>query len=178
MAESATVTRMPERQRVEQPARRFGALGPTAPMLGALRGEVDSLFDRFLGGSGLERGWPGDASPSSTLWRDHLGQTDISETASEYEIQIDLPGMNRDNVQIDYADGTIIVSGERSDERRDERQGYYLSERSYGSFRRSFRVPENVDADRIGAQFHDGVLSIRLPKTEEAVQNTRRIEVQ
>lgn len=185
MAKENNVTRMAE-NRKDIPVR--GA-GPVA----SLRDEVNNLFDRFLGRSAAPRGARQDLSADpwwraqdpfawldtvdASLWSDNFGQTDFSETDNDYEIQIDLPGLKRDDVTVDFADGTITVAGERSDEREDERKGYYLSERSHGYFRRSFRVPDNIDPDQIGAQFNEGVLTIRLPKTEEARRNTRRISV-
>lgn len=187
MARNTGVSRVPERQKTDVPVRGGGPVS-------SLREEVNHLFDRFMGRpvtgrSGRHGGdlvgedlWARD--PLSLLdptgagfWRENFGQTDFSETDDEYEVQIDLPGLKRDDVDVDYADGVLTVSGERTDEREDERKGYYLSERGYGYFRRSFRVPDNVDQDNIGARFADGVLTIRLPKTEEARRNTRRIEV-
>lgn len=186
MADNSKRARMPENRR-DVPVRGAGPLG-------ALREEINHLFDRFTGHAPATAGrrealggdelWPGRDpfslldSAAGSLWRENFGQTDFSETESDYEIQIDLPGLKRDDVSVDYADGVLTVAGERTDEREDERKGYYLSERSHGYFRRSFRVPDNVDQDRISARFSDGVLTIQLPKTEEARQNTRRISVE
>lgn len=151
---------------------------------GSLRSEVNRLFDRFGGRSTSPVedvrspadlfdafGWPfGGLEPA-------FGRSDLSETDEGYELEVDLPGLGRDDVAVDYANGTLTISGERSDEREDKRKGYYLSERSYGSFRRSFRVPEDVQPDQIDAQFRDGVLTVRLPRSEEAQKTSRRIEV-
>ena len=159
--------------------------------LAALRREINQLFDRFMrrerAGQG-ERGElvaddpraPGD--PFALLdggigWLEDFGRTDFSETAAGYEIEIDLPGLKREDVTIDYTDGILHVAGERTDEREEERKGYYLSERRHGLFQRRFGVPENVEVDGIRARFSDGVLHIELPKTEEAQRNTRRIAI-
>ncbi|MFW5969937.1 MAG: Hsp20/alpha crystallin family protein, partial [Halofilum sp. (in: g-proteobacteria)] len=160
------------------------------------RSEMNRLFDRFSGRgvtpASEHRG--GDIAGPDAFWfgRDpfellegalaesgleSFGLADLSETDKAYELQIDLPGMKKDDVKVDYSDGVLTISGERRDEREDERKGYYLSERSYGAYRRSFRVPENVDHDGIEARFSDGVLTVSLPKTEEARKNTRRIDV-
>lgn len=188
MVAKGNVSRMPERRKSEVPVRGGGPIA-------SLREEVNHLFDRFMRrGSMPERGsrrgelieedlWtPRDPfalldSAAAGLWRDDFGSTDFSETDEDYEIQIDLPGLSREDVDVDYSAGVLTVSGERVDESEDRRKGYYLSERSHGYFRRSFRVPDNVDADSISAKFSEGVLSIRLPKTEEAKRDTRRIEV-
>ena len=178
-----SVERAPER-RGEVPVR--GA-GPVA----SLRREINHLFDRFMKRGGDHEARTGElvgGDPwavrdpfalleSSGLWQSNFGQTDFSETTEDYEIEIDLPGLKREDVTVDYSDGILSIAGERTDEREDERRGYYLSERSHGYFRRQFRVPDNVQADDISARFADGVLKIRLPKTEEARRNTRRIEI-
>ena len=150
--------------------------------LTSLRDEINRLFDRIPGGRRRGDAWPDPWSwdPFAGLeWPagGGLGKTDLSETDEGYELQVDLPGMKKDDVSVDLSDGILTISGERSDEREDKRKGYYLSERSYGSVRRSFRVPESVDTDRIGAEFRDGVLTLTMPRTEEAQKSKRRIEV-
>lgn len=153
--------------------------------LGSLRSEMNRLFDRFGGrpANAVEDvrspadlfdpfGWAfGGLEPA-------LGRSDLSETDEGYELEVDLPGLKREDVAVDYANGTLTISGERSDEREDKRKGYYLSERSYGSVRRNFRAPESVKIEDIRAEFKDGVLSLIMPKTEEAQRSSRRIEVQ
>ncbi len=161
--------------------------GETVPVrsgggLTSLRDEINRLFDRFPGGRRRSDAWPDPWSwdPFAGLeWPagGGLGKADLSETDEGYELQVDLPGMKKDDVSVDLSDGMLTISGERSDEREDKRKGYYLSERSYGSVRRSFRVPESVDTDRIGAEFRDGVLTLTMPRTEEAQKSKRRIEV-
>lgn len=174
--------------RTEVPVRK-GAAGLTT-----LRDEINELFDRF---SGVH--WPhwgrrreGDAWPASPWGRDpfagfdwpapwaaqdDLGRADLSETDEGYELQIDLPGMKKEDISVELSDGILSVSGERTDEREDQRKGYYLSERSYGSVQRSFRVPDSVRTEDVKAQFSDGVLTLTLPRTEEARKSARRIDV-
>lgn len=179
----STVSRMPER--------RGGTDIPVRGGPGSLRGEMNRLFDRFAGHrpTGARRGT--DLWAPDELWgRDpfelldnvfgaveSFGHADLSETDAGYELQVDLPGMKKDDVAIDYSDGNLTISGERSDEREDQRRGYYLSERSYGAYERSFRVPESVEPDNISAEFRDGVLTVKLPKSEEARKSSRRIDV-
>ena len=157
--------------------------------LPGLRDEVNRLFDRFTGwrhGSpartpDLWPEWAPGLDPFSVFDRsgEHaLGRADLSETDEGYELQIDLPGMKKDDITVDLSDGLVTVSGERSDEREDKRKGYYLSERSYGSVRRCFRVPDSVESANIKAEFKDGVLTLRMPKTEEAQKKSRRISVE
>lgn len=150
--------------------------------LTSLRDEINRLFDRLPVGRRRADPWL-DAwyrDPFAELeWATAggLGKADLSETDEGYELQIDLPGLKKGDIEIDLSDGVLTVSGERSDEHEDKRKGYYLSERSYGSVRRSFRVPESVDANRIGAEFRDGVLTLKMPRTEEAQKSARRIEI-
>jgi len=161
--------------------------------LTSLRDEVNRLFDRF---TGWRHGAPGrvpDLWPEWAPGRDPfaafdwpsawsgdrgLGRADLSETDEGYELQIDLPGMKKDDITVDLSEGLVTVSGERSDEHEDKRKGYYLSERSYGSVRRSFRVPDGVEPKNITAEFNNGVLTLRMPKTEEAQKKFRRISVE
>lgn len=166
------VTRMPERTERDIPVRGPGAVG-------SLRNEINSLFDRF---AGRGRQVPAVSDPWDLLeWplsrAGAFAQTDLSEKDDEYELQVDLPGLDKDDVAVDYANGILRISGERTDAHEDQRRGYYISERSYGSFERSFRVPENVQTDGIEARFDNGVLTVKLPKSEEARKDSRRIEV-
>ncbi|MDX1609727.1 MAG: Hsp20/alpha crystallin family protein [Halofilum sp. (in: g-proteobacteria)] len=167
------VTRMPERTAREVPVRGPGAVG-------GLRNEINHLFDRF---AGRDREAPLMREPWDLLeWplgrAAAFAQSDLSEKDDAYELQVDLPGLTKDDVAVDYANGVITISGERSDEHEDERKGYYVSERSYGAFKRSFRVPDDVQADDIDARFDHGVLTVKLPKSEEARRDHRKIEVQ
>lgn len=181
------VSRMPERQAGREVPVRGGGLS-------SLRTEMNRLFDRFGGRGAAPSGGrrTGDLAAFDPFGRDpfellesalaeggleSFGRADLSETEEAYELQVDLPGMKKDDVQVDYSDGILTISGERRDEREDERKGYYLSERSYGAYRRSFRVPENVDHDAISARFSDGVLTVKLPKTEESRETARRIDI-
>ena len=161
--------------------------------LRSLRDEMNQVFDRFSNvqwphfgrrrSTDVEPRWglapfAGFDMPSFWNTERDLGRADLSETDEGYELQLDLPGMKKDDIQVDVTDGLLTVSGERSDEHEDRRKGYYLSERSYGSVRRSFRVPESVRIDDVKAQFSDGVLTLTMPKTEEAQKNARRIEIE
>ena len=155
--------------------------------LTSLHDEINRLFDRFRGGRPAgplpESRWGRDPFadfewPAFTGGERGFGSADLSETDDAYELQIDLPGMEKDDIKVDLSDGILTVSGERSDEREDKRKDYYLSERSYGSVRRSFRVPDSVKSENIKAGFKDGVLTLTMPRNEEARENARRINVE
>jgi HSP20 family protein len=102
---------------------------------------------------------------------------DIAETDKAYEITAELPGMDEKNIEVKFADGVLTIKGEKKDEKEEKKKDYYLSERSYGSFQRSFQVPEGVDTDKIEATFKKGILTVALPKSTEAQKATKKIDV-
>ena len=95
----------------------------------------------------------------------YLPAVDIAEKEKEYEITAELPGMDESNIDVKFTDGVLTVEGEKKEEKEEKKKDYYLSERRYGSFQRSFPVAESVDAGKIEAKFVNGVLTIRLPKS-------------
>jgi HSP20 family protein len=92
--------------------------------------------------------------------------TDLIESDSHYILRADLPGLSEDDVNVELDGNVLTVSGERRSSTEDRKAGYYRVERSYGSFRRSVRLPEGVDAEAITATFDKGVLEISVPKPE------------
>ena len=95
----------------------------------------------------------------------------------EYEITAELPGMDESNIDVKFADGVLTIKGEKKEEKEEKKKDYYLSERRFGSFQRSFPVPESVDANKIEAKFVNGVLTVRLPKSPEAQKNEKKIAI-
>jgi HSP20 family protein len=123
----------------------------------SLQSEVNRLFDTFFGGepangAGLRRWVP---------------PMDLVETGDDLVLRADLPGLDRDDVNIEVKDGVLTVSGERKTEHEERADGFYRVERAFGSFSRSMSVPQGIDADRITATFEKGVLEVRIPKPEE-----------
>jgi HSP20 family protein len=147
----------------------------------SFRREVDRLFDDFSGG----------------MWRSPFGRSffdieparraetafgsvpavDITQTDKGYEITAELPGMEDKDIEVKLANGVLTIRGEKRDEKEEKNKDYYLRERSFGSFERSFQVPENIDTDKISAGFKKGVLTIMLPKSAEAQSSEKKIEV-
>lgn len=101
---------------------------------------------------------------------------DVYETDKEYVLNFDLPGIKESDVSISLDANTLRVSGERKVETEVKTQNRYRSERSYGKFERAFALPEKVLADKIEANFKDGVLSIHIPKAEEVKPRTIQIK--
>lgn len=124
-----------------------------------MQSEFDRFFNRFL-----ERDAP-ETSYRLGAWEPAV---DISETDEEYLIHADLPGLAKDDVKINYEDGVITIRGEKKQEKEEKKKNYHRTERSYGVFERSFRLPNRVEIGKVEAKFKDGVLELRLPKAEEA----------
>jgi len=154
MAETATKLPVGKQEKTDRPAewRPFESL----------RREVDRLFEDFQLGS----------------WRSPFGPAvDIVEKEKAYEITAELPGMDESNIDVKFSDGTLTIKGEKRDEKEEKKKDYYLSERRYGSFQRSFGVPDGVDADKIEANFKNGVLTVTLPKTAQAQKSEKKIAI-
>lgn len=140
------------------------------PLL-SLRDEMDRLFDSFMGAPMARPLFELDPfrRMGSAL---HLGgemipDTEVRETEYMVEITAELPGLDEKDVTVSFKDGVLSIAGEKKNERKEEKAEYHLSERSYGAFVRSFRVPETVDVEHIDAEFAKGVLTVKLPKLAE-----------
>ena len=102
---------------------------------------------------------------------------DIFEEGDDVVVKAELPGMKEEDIEVNLTDDTITISGEKKKEEKVERKGYYRHECSYGSFARSFSLPSEVRTDEAKAEFKDGILEIRVPKTEEAKKKVRKITI-
>ena len=138
---------------------------------------MDRLFDDFTGG--FRRGPLFDPSALRRAESTFAGMpaVDVAETDQAYEITAELPGMEEKNIEVRLANGVLSIKGEKQEEKEEKDKNYYRRERSFGSFERSFQVPDNVDADKIEASFKNGVLSVTLPKTAEAQKEAKKIDV-
>ena len=102
---------------------------------------------------------------------------DIYENGESLVLKAELPGINPDEVEIRVEDNTLYLKGERKFEKEVKEQNYHRVERSYGTFTRSFSLPNSIDADKVAANFQDGVLTLTMPKKEEAKPKTIKINV-
>jgi len=100
---------------------------------------------------------------------------EVKETKDAYVFKADLPGIREEDLDINLTGNRLTVSGKREEEKRSEEERYYAYERSYGSFSRSFTLPEGVDAEHVDAELRDGVLTVRIAKRPEV--QPKRIEV-
>jgi HSP20 family protein len=163
------------------PVKTEGKAEPAVRPIESLRREVDRLFDDFLRGywhlpfSGrvfdIEPYWRGEVAFGATP------VVDIAESADAYTVTAELPGIDTKNVEVTFSEGTLAIKGEKIEEKEEKKKDYYLSERRYGSFQRSFRVPDGVDTDKIEATFKNGVLTVTLPKSAEAKKKEKTIPV-
>lgn len=139
--------------------------------LGWLRGEIDRLFDGF------------SFAPSRSLF-DFPARFDMPAPALElvddgdsYCLSAELPGLKEDDIDIEYRERVLILSGEKREEEERKDNGYLLSERRYGSFRRELALPSDVNEKGIDAAFKDGILTITMKKDENAKDKPRKIKI-
>jgi HSP20 family protein len=147
----------------------------------SLRREIDRLFDDF------ESGWWRspfrralfDVEPlfRGDVKRGKVPAVDIVDTATNYEITAELPGLDEKDIEVKFFDGTLTIRAEKKEEKEEKKKDYHISERHYGSFQRSFTVPNGVDLEKIGATFKNGILTVTLPKTAQAQKEVKKIEV-
>lgn len=142
-----------------EPWRPFGELEPWPSLFGEspfgirLPRLMDELF--------RERPWAGAG-------RGLLPAIDVSDDDQRYTITVELPGASKEDVHVELQEGMLTIRGEKKREREEKKERRRYVERSYGSFSRSFRLPPDADPDRLDASFKDGVLTVAIPKTEEA----------
>ena len=154
------------------------------PLL-TLRQEVDRLFDNFF--SGFTMGPFGrrrfDIEPLRRVeslipgWDLAWPKMDVVESDKTYRVGIELPGMDEKDVDITIDDGVLTIQGEKREEKKEEKEDYRLTERHFGAIKRSFRLPETVDQDKIDAAFEKGVLTVTLPKTGKPRQDVRKVAI-
>jgi HSP20 family protein len=137
--------------------------------LDTLQGDVNRLFDSFFG---RREGSVGN-DYGSRRW---IPAMDLVETDEHLVLRADLPGVDRDNVEIEVKDGVLTISGERRAEHEDKREGFHRVERSFGRFSRALELPQGIAADSVQARFERGVLELRMPKPEE--RKPTRIEIE
>lgn len=114
---------------------------------------------------------------ANSKWAENDFRVDIKDNGNEYLLEAELPGVKKEDLQIDVEDDVLTISASMNSDQREERDGYLLCERRSGSFRRSFSL-ENIREEDIRAEYTDGVLKLCMPKKSEQAARSRRIEIQ
>lgn len=104
-------------------------------------------------------------------------RSDASALQDYYEINVELPGVKAEDLDISMQDNSLVIRGEKRSERQETGQSFYFSEREYGAFQRAFRLPPDADNDKIDAKFEYGVLCLKIAKQGQAKPATRKIEI-
>lgn len=130
--------------------------------------DMEQLFDEFGFGRFTPRGFDEIAA-----W---TPQVEVRQGDGQLVIRADLPGINKDNVKVELRDDAVVLQGERQEEHKEEREGFFSTERSYGSFYREIPLPKDVDTSKAEATFRDGVLEITMPSAQGETQG-RQLEI-
>ena len=126
--------------------------------------EVSNRLNRIFGRSSASTE-PGQEMLAMADW---VPSVDISESDAAYLVKAEIPGVEKEDVEVTIQDGMLTIQGERKQEKEEKGKKFHRVERCYGSFMRSFRVPDDADADKVKAEFKDGMLNITLTKSEKA----------
>jgi len=172
-------------RRSGSPMSPFSMLGNPFGMMRSMMDQMDRLFEDFTGTSmGRSRSMPAPPSPlqgtgggygTTSLW---YPQIEVSERGDNLVVCADLPGMKREDVQLEVHEDHLVLQGERRNETSQNQSGLYRTERSYGSFYRSIPLPDGVNPDQVRATFKDGVLEVTVPMPNRQQQlQGRRIEI-
>jgi HSP20 family protein len=142
--------------------------------------EMDRLFEDF----GFGRGW---LAPTFESGLDRLGafahagwspQVEVFQRGNQLVVRTDLPGLTKDDIKVDITNEALVIRGERKSEREEDEEGYYRSERSYGTFYREIPLPRGVNAEDATADFRNGVLEISMAAPESAERKSRGLEIE
>ena len=153
------------------------AVSPWRPF-GELTGwerDMDRMLEEFFGRS-VRPWWPErwfrfdemEARPPAV---------DVFEEKDDIVVKAELPGMEKDNIEVNLTDHTLTIKGEKKKEGEVKKENYYRAERSYGSILRTLELPKEVQSDKVKAAFKNGILEIRMPKTEEAKSKEIKVKV-
>lgn len=131
----------------------------------SLKSDMDRLFDDFFS----------DRSSQLQSYADLTPIVDVEETEQEFLISAEIPGIKKDDIKITFENNYLTISGEKKAKKEVKEENYHHSERSYGKFSRTIAIPSGVMLDKIEAEYDQGVLNIKIPKSEEA--KPKQIEV-
>jgi len=135
-----------------------------------LRDEIDRMFDDT----------PGNAFGSRWMQKFYDNAdpvVELRDKKDEYELVAEIPGMSSDDIEIKHYDGMLRIAGEKSESHEEEGESFMFSERHYGSFERAIKLPNGIDHEKISADVKDGLLTVHIPKSAEALKKERKIPI-
>jgi len=133
----------------------------------SLKQDINALVDRFVEKVGS----------FELPWHDTEAKSDVVQADKAVEISIELPGMGLEDIDLSISGDMLVVQGEKKIERREEKQGYFLSERAYGQIYRAIPLPPGLDVDAAVADLKNGVLTVRIPQSAEAAASVKKIDI-
>lgn len=128
---------------------------------------VDRLFDEF----------PYEWSTLAGGTKELIPAMDIFETDKGYEVEAEIPGIKREDIEVNINDRILTIKGEKKNERNEEKKGSKILERVYGTFERSFTLPEDADTNNVSAKYENGILKLTIPKRPESKSKKVKIEI-
>lgn len=140
-----------------------------------LQRHINNLFDDFFDGFENFGLTPFEAFGESL--QAFSPRIDLSESEQDFTVSAELPGLDKNDIEVSLAHNMLTISGEKKEEKEDKGKNYYRMERFYGSFQRRIPLPTEVEADKVNATFKKGVLTVTLPKTAEAQRQRKKIAV-
>jgi HSP20 family protein len=164
----------------------FGSTASPFTLMRRMAEDMDRIFQDFgFGPSGVGLAPSLGAGLDRELWREASAldqtawtpQVEAFRRGDKLVVRADLPGLKKEDVEVEVDDGVLTISGERSEEREEDREDYYRSERSYGQFYRAIPLPEGVSGDQCEASFRDGVLEVTLPAPKQPERKARQIPI-
>ena len=154
------------------------AVTPWRPFIGLTGWErdMDRMLEDFFGRR-ARPWWPERwFKPDDMELRPPI--VDVFEEKDEIVVKAELPGMEKENIELNLSDHTLTIKGEKKKEEEVKEENYYRSERSYGGFLRTLELPKDVHADKVKASFKNGILEVRMPKTEAAKAKEVKVKVE
>lgn len=173
MAKEVAKKKQEKPQREKVPVRTV----PAVPVFGT---DIDRFFDRMFE-EFRPLSWPHLWSPEGWPWkalRERLPAIDVYEEQDDIVVKADLPGVTKDDIEVNVTGSTLTIKGEKKKEEETKDQDFHRWERSYGSISRSVDLPAEVKSDQVKATLKDGVLEVRLPKTEHAKKQRVTVKVE
>lgn len=165
--ESKEISKKESKELIPQESRRF--LAPFE--------EMERWFEEAFRRPFFSPWMPRFRFPELMELREFSPTVDIFEEGNDVVVKAELPGMGKDDIDVNVTDDVITISGEKKSEEKIEKKDYFRFERSYGSFSRSLTLPAETQTDKAKASFKNGVLEVRIPKTEAAVRKVKKITI-